>query len=111
MSAAGKVDDVTIVPHSGSQLNDKLKVEYVDGTDKEENIPFDPAIDDIQRKWKTTSGRKHEYLSCSFNRGNGNVSVPFDVRISSIGHNNTVYFNDASRFMISSYNDTNLEVG
>lgn len=111
LSAGTYVSDVDVEAHSGGSVNDKIVVEYSDGTENKRTIPFDPAINNIQRKWKSVNGRNHEYLSCTFNRGPNHVDVPFDIRISSIGQNGGQFSNDASRFMISAYNDTNLRVG
>lgn len=103
----GNVDDVSIIPHSGTQINDKLKVEYADGTDKEENIPFDPAVAQISRQWVDSQYfHDREVLSCVMNRGGGSFQVPFDIRLS--GPDGS--YNDASRWLLSSMPDTNLSV-
>lgn len=105
----GRVDDVTVVSHDISSLNDKIKVDYVDGTSKTEDIPFEPAIDNISRQWMSGQDRQHEYLSCTYNRGSNTLLVPYDFRISSIGSNGITY-SDTSRVCISSMNDTNIKV-
>lgn len=82
LSGAGKVDDVSIVPHSPSNIEDRLSILYADGTDKTENIPFEPAIDNIQRGFYNDGARDREVLSCHFNRGTSTLNVPFDIRLS-----------------------------
>lgn len=107
----GNVDDVSIIPHSGTQINDKLKVEYADGTDKEENIPFDPAVAQISRQWvKSQYFHDREVLSCVMNRGGGSFQVPFDIRLSGASGTYGMSYNDASRWLLSSMPDTNLSV-
>ena len=111
LSGGGNVDDVSIIPHSGTQINDKLKVEYADGTDKEENIPFDPAVAQISRQWvKSQYFHDREVLSCVMNRGGGSFQVPFDIRLSGASGTYGMNYNDASRWLLSSMSDTNLSV-
>lgn len=105
----GNVDDVTVVPHDISSLNDKIQVDYADGTSKTDDIPFEPAIDNISRQWMSGQDRQHEYLSCTYNRGSSTLRIPYDFRISSIGQYG-LHYSDVSRVCISSLNDTNIQV-
>ena len=105
----GRVADVTVVPHDISSLNDKIQVDYADGTSKTDDIPFEPAIDNISRQWTQGENRQHEVLSCTYNRGDGTLLVPYDFRISSIGQDGMRY-SDTSRVCISSMNDSNISV-
>lgn len=111
LSGAGKVDDVSIVPHSPSNIEDRLSILYADGTDKTENIPFEPAIDNIKRGFVNDGARDREVLSCNFNRGTSTLNVPFDIRLSAASqYGSGITWSDSSRWLISCMSDTNLSV-
>ena len=105
----GNVDDVSIVPREDDETNDKIKVDYADGTSKEEDIPFDPAIDNISRQWIQGSTRLEEVLSCTYNRGANTLTIPYNFRISSLNGQGVMTYSDVSRVCLSSATDSNVK--
>lgn len=106
----GRVDDVSVVPHDVSSLNDKIQVDYADGTSKTDDIPFEPAIDNISRQWIQGSTRLEEVLSCTYNRGANTLTIPYDFRISSLNGQGAMTYSDVSRVCLSSATDSNVKI-
>lgn len=98
----------------GVELNKSIDGAWqinANGTDKEENIPVEPAVAQISRQWVNSEHfHNREVLSCVMTMGGDSFQVPFDIRLSGASGTYGMGYNDASRWLLSSMPDTNLSV-